>query len=69
MWIHRVILTICSAQMTPEVVQRLLDISKQVDGLLKDADKRLPAELKMNIRMRNNDKRLNDICFVFTVNL
>lgn len=57
----------CEIKMTPEVVQRLLDISKQVDGLLKDADKRLPAELKMNIRMRNNDKRLNDICFVFTI--
>ena len=53
--------------MAPEVVQRLLEINKQVEGLLEDYDNRLPAELRMNIRMRNNEKRLNDICFVFTV--
>jgi len=55
--------------MTPEIVQRLWDINKSVNDLLKDADKRLPAELNMNIRMRNSDKRLNDICFGFTVSL
>jgi len=54
-------------KMTPEVVQKLWDINKSVNDLLKDSNKRLPAELNMNIRMRNSDKRLNDICFGFTI--
>jgi hypothetical protein len=54
-------------QITPEVVQKLWDINKSINELIKDTDKRLPAELSLKIRMRNNENRLNDICFGFTV--
>lgn len=54
-------------KMSSEVVQRLWDINKSVNDLVKDTDKRLPTELNMNIRMRNADKRLNDICFGFGI--
>ena len=54
-------------QITPEVVQKLWDINKSINELLKNTDKRLPAELLLKIRMRNNENRLNDICFGFTV--
>jgi len=53
--------------LTPETIQRLRDINKNVADLLRDVDKRLPVELNMNIRMRNREKRLNDICFSFTI--
>lgn len=53
--------------LTPETIQRLRDINKSVGDLLRDVDKRLPVELNMNIRMRNREKRLNDICFSFTI--
>ena len=55
------------SQITPEVVQKLWDINKSINELLKDTDKRLPADLSLKIRMRNVDNRLNDICFPFTV--
>ena len=51
--------------MTPGVVQRLVENRKLIDELfVKD---RLPAQLNMTIRMRNAEKRLNDIQFPFTV--
>jgi len=52
-------------KVTPEVVQRLVENRKLIDELfVKD---RLPAQLNMTIRMRNAEKRLNDIQFPFTV--
>ena len=52
-------------QVTPGVVQRLVENRKLIDELfVKD---RLPAQLNMTIRMRNAEKRLNDIQFPFTV--
>lgn len=55
-------------QLTPEAVQRLLDLNKSVSELLSNKP-RLPEELNFKIRMRNNDKRLNDICFPFIVSV
>ena len=47
------------------MVQRLVENRKLIDELfVKD---RLPAQLNMTIRMRNAEKRLNDIQFPFTV--
>ncbi|KAL5248128.1 hypothetical protein ACHWQZ_G017341 [Mnemiopsis leidyi] len=59
----------CELKITPEVVQKLWDINKSINELLKNTDKRLPAELLLKIRMRNNENRLNDICFGFTIGM